>query len=145
MANYPLPVFHFSVSLGGGSPIGFSEVSGLSQEVQAIEYRDGLMSATTLPLKSPGLKKAGNITLKRGMLTGNNDLYNWLNNNGKPGVDRRDLTITLLNDENNPVFVWSVAQAWPVKIDGPGLKATGNETAIESVELVHEGIKLKTA
>jgi phage tail-like protein len=145
MANYPLPVFHFSVSLGGGAPIGFSEVSGLSQEVQAIEYRDGLMSSTTLPLKSPGLKKAGNITLKRGMLTGNNDLYNWLNNNGGPGVDRRDLTITLLNDENNPVFVWSIAQAWPVKVEGPGLKATGNETAIESIELVHEGITLKSA
>ena len=145
MANYPLPVFHFSVSLGGGSPIGFSEVSGLAQEVQAIEYRDGLMPGTTLPLKSPGLKKAGNITLKRGMVTGNNDLYNWLNNNGNPGADRRDITIILLNDENNPVFIWSVTQAWPVKIDGPGLKATGNETAIESVELVHEGITLKTA
>jgi len=145
MANYPLPVFHFSVSLGGGSPVGFSEVSGLSQEVQAIEYRDGLMSGTTLPLKSPGLKKAGNITLKRGMVTGNNDLYNWLNNNGSPGADRRDITITLLNDENNPVFVWSITQAWPVKIEGPGLKATGNETAIESIELVHEGITLKSA
>lgn len=140
MANYPIPVFHFSVSLGGGAPIGFSEVSGLSHEVQAIEYRDGLMSYTTLPLKRPGLRKAGNITLKRGMVTGNNDLYNWFNNNGNPGVDRRDLTITLLNDENNPVFVWSIAQAWPVKIEGPGLKATGNETAIESIELVHEGI-----
>jgi phage tail-like protein len=145
MANYPLPVFHFSVSLGGGSPIGFSEVSGLSQEVQAIEYRDGLMSGTTLPLKSPGLKKAGNITLKRGMLTGNNDLYNWLNNNGSPGADRRDITITLLNDENDPVFIWSITQAWPVKVEGPGLKATGNETAIEAVELVHEGITLKSA
>jgi phage tail-like protein len=145
MANYPLPVFHFSVSLGGGSPIGFSEVSGLSQEIQAIEYRDGLMSSTTLPLKSPGLKKAGNITLKRGMVTSNNDLYNWLNNNGSPGADRRDITITLLNDENDPVFIWSITQAWPVKVEGPGLKATGNETAIESIELVHEGITLKSA
>jgi phage tail-like protein len=145
MANYPIPVFHFSVSLGGGAPIGFSEVSGLSQEVQAIEYRDGLMSYTTLPPKRPGLKKAGNITLKRGFVQGNNDLYQWFNNNGTPGVDRRDLTITLLNDENNPVFVWSIAQAWPVKIEGPGLKATGNETAIESIELVHEGITLSAA
>jgi phage tail-like protein len=134
MANYPIPVFHFSVSLGGGAPIGFSEVSGLSQEVQAIEYRDGLMSYTTLPLKRPGLKKAGNITLKRGFVQGNNDLYQWFNNNGTPGVD-----------ENNPVFVWSIAQAWPVKIEGPGLKATGNETAIESIELVHEGITLSAA
>ena len=145
MANYPLPVFHFSVSLGGGAPIGFSEVSGLSLEVQAIEYRDGLMSSTTLPLKSPGLRKAGHITLKKGMLTADNAFYDWLNNSGNPGVDRRDLTITLLNDENNPVFVWSIAQAWPVKVDGPGLKATGNETAIESIELTHEGITVKAA
>jgi len=142
MANYPIPVFHFSVSLGGGAPIGFSEVSGLSQEVQAIEYRDGLMSYTTLPLKRPGLKKAGNITLKRGIVQADNTFYTWLNNSGQPNVDRRDLTITLLNDENNPVFVWSITQAWPVKIEGPGLKATGNEIAIESIEITHEGITL---
>ncbi|MDB5086641.1 MAG: phage tail protein [Mucilaginibacter sp.] len=145
MANYPLPVFHFSVSLGGGAPIGFSEVSGLSQEVQAIEYRDGLMSSTTLSLQRQGLSKAPHITLKKGMVTSDNSLFDWLNNAGNPGVDRRDLTITLLNDENNPVFVWSIAQAWPVKIDGPGLKATGNEIAIESLELVHEGISRKAA
>jgi phage tail-like protein len=140
MANYPIPVFHFSVSLNGGTAIGFSEVSGLSQEVQAIEYRDGLMSYTTLPLKRPGLKKASNITLKKGIVMQDDSFYNWLNNNGNPGVDRQTLTITLLNDENTPVFVWTISEAWPVKIDGPGLKATGNEIAIESIELVHEGI-----
>ncbi|MBV7530814.1 phage tail protein [Chitinophaga sp. sic0106] len=144
MANYPLPVFHFSVSWGGDN-IGFSEVSGLSQELQAIDYRDGLMSGTTLPLKRPGLKKAGNITLKRGLTTANNEFYLWLNNNGQPNVERRDLVISLLNDEGNPVFVWTVLQAWPVKIDGPGLKATGNEIAIESIDLAHEGVSLKTA
>jgi phage tail-like protein len=141
---YPLTVFHFSVSWGGDN-IGFSEVSGLSQEVQAIEYRDGLMSGTTLPLKRPGLKKAGNITLKKGMVASNIDLYNWLNNSGQPNVERRDLVITLLNDEGAPVFVWSIAQAWPVKCEGPGLKAAGNDIAIESVDLAHEGITLKTA
>ncbi|HEU4553917.1 MAG TPA: phage tail protein [Chitinophaga sp.] len=141
---YPLTVFHFSVSWGGEN-IGFSEVSGLSQEVQAIEYRDGLMSGTTLPLKRPGLKKAGNITLKKGMVADNLELYNWLNNSGQPNVERRDLVITLLNDEGAPVFVWSVAQAWPVKCEGPGLKASGNDIAIESVDLAHEGITLKTA
>jgi phage tail-like protein len=144
MANYPIPVFHFSVSWGAES-IGFSEVSGLTQEIQPIEYRDGLMNSTTLPLKRPGLKKANNISLKRGVVQANNDFYNWLNNNGKPNVERRDLTITLLNDEGAPVFIWSVTQAWPIKCEGPGLKATGNDIAIESLELAHEGITLKTA
>jgi phage tail-like protein len=144
MANYPLPVFHFSVSWGGDN-IGFSEVSGLSQEITPIEYRDGLMSATTLPLKRPGLKKSGNISLKKGLVKGNNDLFKWFNNDGKPNVERRDLTITLLNDEGDPVFIWSVTQAWPIKCDGPSLKAMGNDIAIESVDLAHEGITLKTA
>ncbi len=144
MANYPLTVFHYYVSWGGDN-IGFSEVSGLSQEHQAIEYRDGLFGGTTLPLQRPGLAKAGHITLKRGMVEGNNDLFDWFNNAGNPNVDRRTLTITLLNDEDTPVFVWTISQAWPVKIDGPSLKASGNEIAIESIELVHEGIKLATA
>jgi phage tail-like protein len=136
---YPLTSFHFTVSWGGDN-IGFSEVSGLSVENQPIEYRDGLMSAKTLPLKRPGLRKAGNISLKRGIVAANNDLYAWFNNFGEPNVTRRTLVITLLNDEGNPVFVWTISEAWPVKCEGPGLKASGNEIAIETLELAHEGI-----
>jgi phage tail-like protein len=143
MATYPIPVFHYKVSWNN-QDIGFSDVSGLTQEIQAIEYRDGLMSASTLPLKRPGLKKANNISLKRGIVEKNNDLFNWFNNNGAPNVDRRNLTISLLNDEGSPVMVWNISQAWPVKCEGPGLKATGNEIAIESIELVHEGISVQT-
>ena len=40
--QYPVPVFHFTVQWGG-TRIGFSEVTGLTQENQAIEYRDGRM------------------------------------------------------------------------------------------------------
>lgn len=143
MATYPIPVFHYKVSWNN-QDIGFSDVSGLTQETQPIEYRDGLMSGNTVPLKRPGLKKVNNITLKRGIVEQNNDLFNWFNNNGAPNVERRDITISLLNDEGNPVMVWNISQAWPIKLEGPGLKATGNEVAIESIELVHEGISLKT-
>ena len=82
--------------------------------------------------------------LKRGIVEKNNDLFNWFNNNGAPNVERRDITISLLNDEGDPVMVWTISQAWPSKLEGPGLKATGNEIAIESIELVHEGISVKT-
>jgi phage tail-like protein len=143
MATYPIPVFHYKVSWNN-QDIGFSDVSGLTQERQAIEYRDGLMSGDQLPLKRPGLTKANNISLKRGVTEGDNELYNWFNNNGIPNVERRDLLISLLNDEGNPVMVWTISQAWPVKCEGPGLKATGNEIAIESIELVHEGISVAT-
>ena len=144
MAKYHIPVFHFSVSWGGTN-VGFSEVSGLTQEIQPIEYRDGMMGPTTLPLKRPGLRKSGNITLKRGLLSADNDFFLWFNNNGTPNVERRDLTIMLLNDESQPVFVWTIEQAWRVKSEGTSLKATGNDIAIESVELAHEGITFRPA
>lgn len=143
MANYPIPVFHYKVSWNN-QDIGFSDVSGLSQEITPIEYRDGLMAATTVSLKRPGMKKVTNISLKRGIVEKNNDLFNWFNNNGAPNVERRDLTISLLNDEGDPVMVWTIVQAFPIKCDGPGLKATGNDIAIESIDLAHEGISVKT-
>ena len=143
MATYPIPVFHYKVSWNN-QDIGFSDVSGLTQETQVIEYRDGLMSGATVALKRPGLKKVNNITLKRGIVEKNNELFDWFNNNGAPNVERRDITISLLNDEGSPVMFWVITQAWPVKCEGPGLKATGNEIAIESIELAHEGLSLKT-
>ena len=75
-ATYPLPVFHFSVNLGG-EEVAFSEVTGLNIEVQPIEYRDGA-SPEFSPVKMPGLKKFGNITLKRGVIKANNEFFAWL-------------------------------------------------------------------
>ena len=54
-AQYPLPVFHFTVEWGG-SRVGFSEVTGLTQENQAIEYRDGSFPEYS-SIKMPGLRK----------------------------------------------------------------------------------------
>ena len=144
MANYPIPVFHYKVSWNN-QDIGFSDVSGLTQEITPIEYRDGLMSANTVSLKRPGMKKVNNISLKRGITQKNNDLFIWFNNNGAPNVERRDVTITLLNDAGEPVMIWVALQAFPIKCEGPALKATGNDIAIESVELAHEGLTLTAA
>ncbi|MEI6276674.1 MAG: phage tail protein [Prolixibacteraceae bacterium] len=140
MANYPLPVFHFSVDWGGNR-IGFSEVTGLTQENQAIEYRDGSFPEYS-SIKMPGLRKFSNITLKRGVIEHDNDFFAWLNTIKLNTVERRDLTIKLLNQEHNPVMVWKVLRAFPVKVEGPQLKASGNEVAIESIELAHEGLEL---
>lgn len=141
MADYPLPVFHFTVE-GLGERVGFTEVSGLTQEVQAIEYREGSFSEYSA-IKMPGIPKYSNVTLKRGILATDKDFFKWLNTVKMNKVDRRDLTINLLNENGVPVMTWQVLQAFPVKVEGPQLKATGNEVAIESIELANEGIKLQ--
>jgi len=141
MASYPIPAFHFKVEWGGKN-VGFSEVSGLTQEVQLIEYRDG-NSPDYSTIKMPGLHKYNNITLKRGISKSDNDFFGWLNTVKLNTVERRDLTISLLNENHEPVMIWKAHNAFPVKVEGPGLKASGNEVAIESIEIAHEGIVLQ--
>lgn len=141
MATYPLPVFHFKVEWNGQN-VGFSEASGLTQEVQLIEYRDG-NSPDYSTIKMPGLHKYNNITLKRGIMKGDNDFFKWLNTIKLNTVERRDLTISLMNENHEPVMVWKAHNAFPVKVEGPGLKASGNEVAIESIEIAHEGMVLQ--
>lgn len=140
-AQYPLPVFHFNVAWGG-QRVGFSEVSGLTQENQAIEYRDGSFPEYS-SIKMPGLRKFNNITLKRGVVKSDNEFFKWLSTVKLNTVERRDIVISLLNEEHQPVMVWKVQNAFPVKVEGPQLKASGNEVAIESIEVAHEGLELQ--
>lgn len=139
--SYPLPKFHFSVDWGGTN-IGFTEVSGLDVETEVIEYRHGA-SPEYSKIKMPGMQKYPNITLKRGSFKSDNEYYKWWNTVKLNTIERRDITIMLLNEEHDPVIIWKVKNAWPTKIQSTDLKADGNEVAIESMELVHEGLSIQ--
>jgi len=141
MANYPLPKFHFQVEWGGAN-LGFTEVSGLDVQTDPIEYRDGL-SPEYVKTKMPGMQKFSNITLKRGTFSGDNDFYDWWNTVALNTITRRNVTISLLNEKHQPVVVWKIKNAWPIKVQSTDLKGDGNEVAIESIELVHEGLVIQ--
>lgn len=141
-SNYPLTKFHFSVDWGG-TKIGFTEVTGLDVETEIIEYRQGA-SPDFSKIKMPGLQKFSNITLKRGIFLDDNEFYAWWKSVHVDPLVRRDLTISLLDDSHSPVLVWEVKNAWPTKITGTDLKADGNEVAIETMELAHEGLVIQT-
>lgn len=133
------PVFQFTVQWGG-SRIGFTEVSGLSDEVAVIEYREG-SSAVNSSTLIPGLKPPPVVTLKRGIVAGDNELAEWFQTIRNGSVERRDIVISLLNAEFEPTVTWKLADAWPRKISASDLNAQANEIAIESVEIVCEQIR----
>jgi phage tail-like protein len=141
MAQYPIPKFHFQVEWGGAK-IGFTEVTGLEVSTEVIEYRDGA-SFEYHKIKMPGMQKFSNITMKRGTFKGDNDYYNWWNTVALNTIERRDVTISLLNENHEPVVVWKIKNAWPVKVQSTDLKADGNEVAIETIELAHEGLTIQ--
>ena len=141
MPQYPVSKFHFQVEWGG-SKIGFTEVTGLEVSTEVIEYRDGA-SREYHKIKMPGMQKFSNITMKRGTFLGDNDYYNWWNTVALNTIERRNLIISLLNEKHEPVVVWKVKNAWPVKVQSTDLKADGNEVAIETIEVAHEGLTIQ--
>ena len=137
----PYRSYNFQLQIDG-VPLGaFSEVSGLTAEGDAVDYREGTDMQSNVR-KLVGLRKYANVTLKRGY-TQDKSLWQWYGNivNGTP--DRRNVTIVLMNEAHQPVLRWHAENAWVNKIEGPSLKATGNDVALESVELVHEGLTLE--
>jgi phage tail-like protein len=140
----PYANFSFVVEIDGiadGSSIhsAFSEVSGLGVEIIPIEYRSG---ADNRIRKIPGLRKFSNVTLKRG-ITGDTALWAWLKatTDGEPTA--ANVTIRLLDQRRDPVMSWRLWSAWPCRWTGPTLNGSGNEIAVESLELCHEGITLE--
>jgi phage tail-like protein len=133
----PYKNFRFRVEINGVTSAGFSEVTGLSTEVDCIEYREG---GDLSARKLPGAPKFGNILLKRGV-TESSELQDWHKSILNGVADRRDGFIILLDDDMTPVVRWKFFNAFPRKLEGPDLKANGNEVAIESLELCCEGIE----
>ncbi len=121
MGQYPLPAYHFHVNWGGVST-GFTEISGLAIESEVIEYREGA-SPQFSTVKMPGIGKFSNVILKRGIIPNDNDFFNWMNTIQSGQVERRDVTISLLNANHEPVRTWKLRNAWPCKIQTSDLKA----------------------
>src|ERR1700709_1817701 len=112
--DYPLPKFHFQVQWGG-SKVNFTEVTGLEVTTDIIEYRDGF-SKEFHKIKMPGMQKFTNITLKRGKFARDNEFFAWYNSQSMNTIERRDLSISLLNENHDPVFVWKIKNAFPIKV-----------------------------
>jgi phage tail-like protein len=139
-AIWPLVKFSFQVKWDDVELI-FQEVIGLSSEKQVIEYRGG-SSKVYSTVKMPGIQKFGNITLKKGMFLGDKALWDKYNLTAMNTYKRSTISISLLDEKNVVAMSWTLANAFLVKITVSDMKSDGNEVAVESIELAHEGLKI---
>jgi len=135
----PYKNFRFLVEIDGIVQAGFSEASIPDTTQEPIEYREGNQSPTVRKL--PGLIKYGNLTLKWG-ITDSLALYDWrkMVEQGKTKDARRNIAVILMDEEGNAASRWEFAEAWPSKYDAPDLDGKGNDVAVETLEIVHEGM-----
>lgn len=139
-STWPLVKFQFAVKIGDKEAF-FEEVTGLSAEIQQIEYRAG-DSREFSTVKMPGIKKFGNVTLKKGIFKDDKgfwDLYKKVTMNN---FERTTVTISLLDEKGSVAMAWKLANAFPAKITVTDMNADGNEAAVETMELAHEGLTL---
>ena len=140
---WPLPKFHFEVKWDS-EVMSFQEVSGLDTETQPIEYRNGDSPQFSV-IKMPGIKKTGNVTMKKGVFKSDNKFWDWYNQIKMNTIKRVPITISLLDEAGAPTMVWTLANAWPTKISATDLKSDGNEVAIETIEIAHEGLTISNS
>ncbi len=135
---WPMPKFYFVVTIDGKEH-SFQEVSGLQTETQVIEFRSG-NSKQFSTVKMPGIAKTGSVTLKKGIFAKDDSFWKWYSEVKMNTVKRSSVIVKLLDEEGKPTMTWTLQNAWPTKVTSTDLKADGNEVAVESIEIAHEGL-----
>jgi phage tail-like protein len=137
---WPLPKFYFQVKWDS-EVMSFQEVSGLQVEVEELTYRAG-DSKSFGKMKMPGMMKVGNVTMKKGIYKGDNKFWTWFNEIKMNTIKRKPVTISLLDEAGEPTMVWTLLNAWPIKITSTDMKSDDNAVAIETIEIAHEGLTI---
>ena len=134
----PYLAFNFVIELEGIVVGGFTEVSGLQVEVETQDYREGGVNEYLHKLAGP-TRYPSNLVLKRG-LTDAETLWNWQQEVLQGPIGRKNGSIMLLNSAGEETWRWNFIGAYPVRWVGPELRAGTAEVAVETLELVHQGL-----
>jgi phage tail-like protein len=138
--SFPDPYgnFNFHVEIDGVVRASFHEVSGVESTIDVVEHREGGWNTT--PRKLPGQTKHANIVLRWGMAA-DHELFDWHDEVVKGQVTRRNGSVILLDRRGEEIARWNFVRAWPSKYTAPSLNAEASDIAIETIELVHEGVE----
>ena len=132
--------FNFLVEIDGVTAAGFREAELPEGRIDVVAYREG-SDRTSAARLLPGRVEYGPLVLRRGF-AGDAQLFQWWNDVVQGTLDRRNVSVILLDEQRQEVARWNLRRAWPSKYTAPALNALGNEVVIETLELVHEGIEL---
>jgi len=137
----PLRNNSFLLEIDGVARAGFSTANLPENSTEVVEYREGNDKRPTVR-KLSSLNSYGNLTLEGGTARDAMALFEWrkLVEDGKVDEARTTIAVVLYDEESSPKARWEFRKAWPRQYDAPDLDATGNEVAIESIEIVHEGM-----
>ena len=145
MATYYPPVgFHFVVDIpdlkGSAEDARFSEVGGLTLEMTTEEVVEG--GQNRFVQRFPVRARHPNLTLKRGLLVGSK-IRDWVRSCIEDfEIKPMEMTVMLLDEGHEPLLVWQITGAWPIKWSASDLNATNNAIVVESLELAYRSFRV---
>lgn len=135
----PYRAYNFKLEVQGVTQGHFTDCSGLGIKIQPIKYREGGEHQVVHVI--PGLVEYADVTLRYG-LTSSPDLWEWLASTLGGAVDRREVSIILLDNEGTTEAMrWNLGNAWISEWHGAMLNALSREVAIELMTLVYESLE----
>lgn len=138
----PLRNFKYLLEIDQITQAGFAEVAIGEMTNEPIEYREG--DERTTVRKLTALNKFANVTLKWGITPESKELADWWQQvvDADPLDEiRRNVVIRVQTEAGENSAAYEVERAWPCKYDPTDLNGTGNEVAIDMLELCNEGIR----
>ena len=137
MSNYYPPLgFHFKVEFANLSgEYQFQSVSGLNVELETEQIAEG--GENRFKHKLPVSTRYPNLVLKRGIKT-DSALTKWCRDALENfDIKPTNITISLLNENHEPLMTWNVVHAYPLKWSVSEFNAEKSQLAIESIELAY--------
>ena len=135
----PLLGCRFNVEIDGVINAGFTEVSGLSVEIETETCSEGGQNEFKLIL--PKGVKEGTIVLKKGVIQGNDVMWNWFQGVLDKRILYKNLSILLLNPDGSTACRLEVNGAFPIKWEASQLTSQSGNIFMETLTLTHRGIR----
>lgn len=116
--------------------VGFQEVSGLNASIETETFQEGGENRFSHRFPKPATYQ--NLVLKRGMLIGSK-LIGWFKKAIQDfSFEPVTVTVTLKNENHEPLESWTFFNAYPVKWNIDSFNAQDGKIVAETIELSYQ-------
>jgi phage tail-like protein len=138
----PVAASRFGISIDGVQIASFSELQGITTEVDVIEHIESTDEGVRV-MKIPGVTRPKNEVKFKMAMGPNLEMNSWMEaaQAGMMDQARKSCSLVMYDAENKPVARFYLENAWPTKCVLNPLRAGGNDVMQQEWSLTFEGIQ----
>jgi phage tail-like protein len=134
--------YSFLVEIDGIVQASFRSVEGINVTVSVAEYRDG--NDVINPRLLPGIAHYGPLRLSYGLVDTNTELWGWMEETLAGNVERKNLSIVILDPSRTEIMRIQVSQAWPSGWSVSKLDSLDKGPAIAELVIQYESLDVES-